>query len=137
MSRSSDGPLGARAGLGGKYMTFRLAGEDYGLDLLKVRELIGFMDITRVPRSPAYLRGVVNLRGKVIPVVDVVSAAATARSEALPRSAQEHKAWSEYLDAIRAWRTQDNEVWRNIDAGGAKAALLELQNQDDFHEVEA
>jgi purine-binding chemotaxis protein CheW len=71
MNRSSESPLGAHAGLGGKYMTFRLAGEEYGLEILKVRELIGFMDITRIPRSPAYVRGVINLRGKVIPVVDL------------------------------------------------------------------
>ena len=57
--------------LAGKYMTFKLADEDYGLEILKVREIIGLMDITRVPRAPAYVRGVINLRGKVIPVVDL------------------------------------------------------------------
>ncbi len=66
-----QGSLGAGAGLGGKYMTFRLAGEEYGLQILKVRELIGFMEITRIPRAPAHVRGVINLRGKVIPVVDL------------------------------------------------------------------
>jgi purine-binding chemotaxis protein CheW len=71
MSSSDDCRLGARAGLGGKYMTFRLAGEEYGLEILKVRELIGFMEITRIPRAPAHVRGVINLRGKVIPVVDL------------------------------------------------------------------
>lgn len=55
----------------GKYMTFRLAREEYGLEILKVRELIGLMEITRVPRAPAHVRGVINLRGKVIPVVDL------------------------------------------------------------------
>src|SRR6188768_2210293 len=64
-------PLGTGAGAGGKYMTFRLAGEEYGLEILKVRELIGFMEITRIPRAPAHVRGVINLRGKVIPVVDL------------------------------------------------------------------
>ena len=63
--------LGANAGMSGKYMTFRLATEEYGLAILKVRELIGFMEITRVPRAPSYVRGVINLRGKVIPVVDL------------------------------------------------------------------
>jgi purine-binding chemotaxis protein CheW len=55
----------------GKYLTFRLAAEDYGLEILKVREIIGMMDITAVPRVPAFVKGVINLRGKVIPVVDL------------------------------------------------------------------
>ncbi|HOW19827.1 MAG TPA: chemotaxis protein CheW [Phycisphaerae bacterium] len=57
--------------LGGKYLTFGLAGEEYGLEILKVREIIGMMDITAVPRTPEFVRGVINLRGKVIPVVDL------------------------------------------------------------------
>jgi purine-binding chemotaxis protein CheW len=57
--------------LAGKYMTFRLAREEYGLEILKVRELIGLMEITRVPKAPPHVRGVINLRGKVIPVVDL------------------------------------------------------------------
>lgn len=57
--------------LEGKYMTFKLADEEYGLEILKVREIIGLMDITRVPRAPDYISGVINLRGKVIPVVDL------------------------------------------------------------------
>lgn len=55
----------------GKYMTFRLANEIYGLPILKVRELIGALDVTRVPGAPAFMRGVINLRGKVIPVADL------------------------------------------------------------------
>jgi purine-binding chemotaxis protein CheW len=61
--------LGAR--LAGKYMTFQLAREEYGLEILKVREIIGLMEITRVPRTREFVRGVINLRGKVIPVVDL------------------------------------------------------------------
>ena len=57
--------------LAGKYMTFKLADEAYGVEILKVREIIGLMDITRVPRSAAFIRGVINLRGKVIPVADL------------------------------------------------------------------
>ncbi len=56
---------------GGKYLTFGLAEETYGLEILKVREIIGIMDITAVPRTPAFVKGVINLRGKVIPVVDL------------------------------------------------------------------
>lgn len=59
------------AHLAGKYMTFKLAEENYGLEILKVREIIGLMDITRVPRTQEFVRGVINLRGKVIPVVDL------------------------------------------------------------------
>jgi len=55
----------------GKYLTFVLADEEYGLEILKVREIIGMMDITAVPRTPNYVKGVINLRGKVIPVVDL------------------------------------------------------------------
>jgi purine-binding chemotaxis protein CheW len=59
------------AQLSGKYMTFQLANEVYGVEILKVREIIGLMDITRVPRSAGFVRGVINLRGKVIPVADL------------------------------------------------------------------
>ena len=55
----------------GKYLTFNLAGEEYGLEILRVREIIAMMDITAVPRTPAFIKGVINLRGKVIPVIDL------------------------------------------------------------------
>ena len=57
--------------LAGKYMTFKLAEEEYGLEILKVRDVIGLMEITKVPRTEDYIRGVINLRGKVIAVVDL------------------------------------------------------------------
>jgi len=57
--------------LAGKYLTFKLAGEEHGLEILKVKEIIGMMDITKVPRTPDFVRGVINLRGKVIPVIDL------------------------------------------------------------------
>ncbi len=57
--------------LAGKYMTFKLAAELYGIEILKVRELIRLMEITRVPGTKPFIRGVINLRGKVIPVVDL------------------------------------------------------------------
>lgn len=56
---------------GGKFLTFRLSEEEYGLEILKVKEIIGVMQITRVPRTPACTRGVINLRGKVIPVISL------------------------------------------------------------------
>jgi purine-binding chemotaxis protein CheW len=55
----------------GKYLTFTLAKEDYGIGILKVKEIIGMMPITKVPRCPDFVRGVINLRGKVIPVLDL------------------------------------------------------------------
>jgi len=55
----------------GKYLTFALDGEEYAVSVLKVREIVKFIEITSVPRLPRYVKGVVNLRGKVIPVIDV------------------------------------------------------------------
>jgi len=61
----------ALLGKEGKYLTFALANEEYGLEILKVREIIGYMEITAVPQTPHYVKGVINLRGQVIPVVDL------------------------------------------------------------------
>ncbi len=55
----------------GKYLTFALGPEEYGLEILKVREIIGYMEITAVPQTPHHVKGVINLRGQVIPVVDL------------------------------------------------------------------
>jgi len=55
----------------GKYLTFGLAGEEHGLQILKVREIICMMPVTAVPRTPEFVKGVINLRGKVIPVIDL------------------------------------------------------------------
>jgi purine-binding chemotaxis protein CheW len=54
----------------GKFLTFFLAGEEYGIEILKVHEIIGLLPITRVPQIRNYMRGVINLRGKVIPILD-------------------------------------------------------------------
>jgi purine-binding chemotaxis protein CheW len=64
-------PEARTSALGGKYMTFQLSAEDYGVEILKVREIIGLMEITRVPRVPDFVRGIINLRGRVIPVIDL------------------------------------------------------------------
>jgi purine-binding chemotaxis protein CheW len=55
----------------GKYLTFSLAGEEYGIGILKIKEIIGMMPITSVPQTPEFIKGVINLRGKVIPVMDL------------------------------------------------------------------
>jgi purine-binding chemotaxis protein CheW len=59
--------------LAGKYLTFMLGEEGYGIEILKVREIIGLMEITKVPNMPHYVCGVINLRGKIHPVVDLHS----------------------------------------------------------------
>ncbi len=66
----SDSRIGGTA-KSGKYLTFQLGQEVFGLEILKVQEIIGMMRVTRVPRTPGFVRGVINLRGKVIPVVDL------------------------------------------------------------------
>jgi purine-binding chemotaxis protein CheW len=55
----------------GKYLTFSLAEEEYGIGILKIKEIIGMMAITTVPQTPTFVKGVINLRGKVIPVIDL------------------------------------------------------------------
>ena len=56
---------------GGKFLTFFLKDEEYGIEIGKVQEIIGMLPITRVPRTPPFVRGVVNLRGKIIPVTNL------------------------------------------------------------------
>ena len=55
----------------GKYLTFALDNEEYGIGILKIREIIGMMPVTPIPQAPDYVKGVINLRGKVIPVIDL------------------------------------------------------------------
>lgn len=55
----------------GKYLTFQLGNEEFGIRVLKVREIMGMQEITAVPQTPAHVKGVINLRGKVVPVVDL------------------------------------------------------------------
>lgn len=63
--------VSATANREGKYLTFTLANEDYGISILKIKEIIGMMPITSVPQTPGFFKGVINLRGKVIPIVDL------------------------------------------------------------------
>ena len=55
----------------GKYLTFSLENKEYGIGILKVKEIIGMLPITAIPRTPDHVKGVINLRGKVIPIVDL------------------------------------------------------------------
>ena len=67
----AGGTSGPATGSGGKFLTFTLGNEEYGVPVLKVREIIKVMDITQVPQVPDYVLGVINLRGPVIPVIDL------------------------------------------------------------------
>jgi purine-binding chemotaxis protein CheW len=75
MTTTIAAPALATAGvtptLAGKYLTFTLHAESYGIDVLKVREIIRHSTITAVPQMPPHIRGVINLRGKIIPVMDL------------------------------------------------------------------
>lgn len=75
MTSSPDCPTatenGSLAALAGRYLTFNLDRESYAIPVTKVREIVRFTDITPVPQMPAYIRGVINLRGRIIPVVDL------------------------------------------------------------------
>jgi purine-binding chemotaxis protein CheW len=70
----------------GKYLIFHLGAEEFGTEVLKVREIMGIQDITDVPQTPAYVKGVINLRGKVIPVVDLRIKFGLAPEEYTPRT---------------------------------------------------
>ena len=80
----SISPLGANRA--GKYLIFQLGSEEFGTEVLKVREIMGVLDITSIPQTPAYVKGVINLRGKVIPVVDLRLKFGLAPQEYTPRT---------------------------------------------------
>jgi purine-binding chemotaxis protein CheW len=67
-SQAASGPMEDRAG---KYLIFRLGSEEFGARVLKVREIMGIQEVTPVPHTPAFVKGVINVRGKVIPVIDL------------------------------------------------------------------
>ena len=69
--RTENAPTGQVDDRAGKYLIFGLGREEFGIRVLNVREIMGIQDITAVPHTPSYLKGVINLRGKVIPVVDL------------------------------------------------------------------
>ena len=72
LSPSSEPAIATRADVrAGKYLTFQLANEEFGIRVLKVREIMGIQEITAVPQTPAHVKGVINLRGKVVPVIDL------------------------------------------------------------------
>jgi purine-binding chemotaxis protein CheW len=70
-AKKTEAPPSTETERAGKYLTFTLAKEEYGIGILKIKEIIGMMPITSVPQTPKFVKGVINLRGKVIPVVDL------------------------------------------------------------------
>ena len=70
-AKETDATVEAMLPREGKYLTFSLAGEEYGIGILKVKEIMGMMPVTSVPQTPEFVKGVINLRGKVIPVIDL------------------------------------------------------------------
>lgn len=70
-TNSKEQKTAAAADREGKYLTFSMADEEYGIGILKVKEIIGMMAVTMVPQTPSYVKGVINLRGKIIPVVSL------------------------------------------------------------------
>jgi purine-binding chemotaxis protein CheW len=71
LEKTMDQAVKAMADREGKYLTFSMADEEYGIGILKIKEIIGMMPITTVPQTPEFVKGVINLRGKVIPVMDL------------------------------------------------------------------
>jgi purine-binding chemotaxis protein CheW len=71
LAKKMDQAVSVMADKEGKYLTFTMAEEEYGIGILKIKEIIGMMPITTVPQTPEFVKGVINLRGKVIPVVDL------------------------------------------------------------------
>ena len=99
----------------GRFLTFTLGNEHYGLDIKYVTEIIGIQDITEVPELPEYIRGIINLRGKIIPVMDV--------------RLRFKKPFREYNDrtCIIVVEIQDISVGLIVDA---VAEVLSIQDQD-------
>ncbi|KQP44982.1 chemotaxis protein CheW [Pseudorhodoferax sp. Leaf274] len=71
MAAVLDSTEGANASVAGEYLTFRLGQEEYGIDILKVQEIRGYEQPTRIAHAPVFLKGVVNLRGTIVPIVDM------------------------------------------------------------------
>ncbi len=70
-TEQADPPMEVTTVKEGKFLTFTLEDEEYGISILTVKEIIGMMPVTSIPRTPDFVKGVVNLRGKVIPVIDL------------------------------------------------------------------
>lgn len=85
-SFSPGAPTNQGMAVGGQYLTFSLQGEIYGLDILCVREIIEYTRPTTVPMMPAFVHGVINLRGNVVPVIDLAQRFGRAPTTLHPRT---------------------------------------------------
>jgi purine-binding chemotaxis protein CheW len=103
----------------GKYLVFALAGEEFAIPIQKVREIKGFEDITAVPQAPSYVKGVINLRGKVVPVVDL------RRKFALPEV--EHS--PQTCIVVLQIRGEYCRIWMAVIVDGV-SEVLQLNNAD-------
>ena len=70
-AKPSHNGLPANAGVAGEFLTFTLGQEEYGVDILKVQEIRGYDAVTRLPDAPDYIKGVINLRGTIVPIIDM------------------------------------------------------------------
>jgi len=86
LSETTTVELSGMQALAGKYLTFRLGDESYGIAVLKIREIIRLTPITAVPQMPDYIKGVINLRGKIVPVVDLRIKFALAQAKTTERT---------------------------------------------------
>ena len=67
----ADGQAASRTAAGGEFLTFRLGEEEYGIDILRVQEIRSYEQPTRIANAPAFIKGVVNLRGVIVPIIDL------------------------------------------------------------------
>lgn len=70
-TKPSQSALPANAAVAGEFLTFTLGKEEYGVDILKVQEIRGYDTVTRLPDAPEYIKGVINLRGTIVPIIDM------------------------------------------------------------------
>ncbi len=70
-AKPSHNGLPANAAVAGEFLTFTLGKEEYGVDILKVQEIRGYDAVTRLPDAPDYIKGVINLRGTIVPIIDM------------------------------------------------------------------
>lgn len=68
---AAGGPAASRTSQGGEYLTFRLGEEEYGIDILRVQEIRSYEQPTRIANAPSFIKGVVNLRGVIVPIIDL------------------------------------------------------------------
>ncbi len=119
--------------LSGKYLTFILEEESYGVEIIKVREIIGVPEMTEVPCSSEYIRGVINLRGRIIPVLDLRKKFGMSPAELADKSciiiidAQDnaHKQMGILVDLVsEVVNVQPEQIECSPDVGGQSSSVI-------------